>query len=198
MSGHHGTTVEGFVDAVAVGRDDRARRVALFLAVRDLPYATDRAYDADGLIAVGRGNCLAKADLLWHGFRRIGVGVRRVKWRYELPPSPPEVALLPSRVDIHTAVEIAIDGAWILVDATHDPPLDTGGLTVADWDGVNPTAPNYVPCGPVWRKGEHDRQIAAALAEIAAQYETAPSEAERYLSAFNDWLESLRGRYTRD
>ena len=127
MSGHHGITVEGFVDAVAVGRDDHARRIALFLAVRDLPYATDCAYDADGLIAVGRGNCLAKADLLWHGFRQIGVGVRRVKWRYELPPSPPEVALLPSKVDIHTAVEIAIDGAWILVDATHDPSLANGG-----------------------------------------------------------------------
>ena len=43
-----------------------------------------------------------------------------MKWRYELPSYPPEVALLPVSYDIHTAVEIAIGGVWVLVDATND------------------------------------------------------------------------------
>jgi transglutaminase-like putative cysteine protease len=192
MRGDHRSTLERFVDEVSVGTDDRARRVALFLAVRDLPYATDGASDAGGLVARGRGNCLAKADLLRHGFRRIGVHVRTVKWRYNLPPNPPEVATLPSRFDIHTAVEIAVDGAWVLVDATNDPPLARGGLTVADWDGIRSTAPNYEPAGPIWRGGEDDAEIDAALAEIAAWYEADPHGADRYLPAFNEWLRSLR------
>lgn len=198
MSQDGRTVIERFIDGVAVGSDDRARRVALYLTVRDLPYATDGASDAAGLIAMGRGNCLAKADLLWHGFHRIGVEVRRVKWRYELPSNPPEVALLPVIYDIHTAVEIAIGGAWLLVDATNDPPLARGGLTVAGWDGVSSTVPNYTPSGPTWCEGAHDREIATAQAEIAARIETMQSEADRYLAAFNEWLESLRSGNGRD
>lgn len=188
----HQNTIEGFIDHVAVGRDDRARRVALFLAVRDLPYATDSASDADALIALGRGNCLAKADLLWHGFRRLGFDVHKMKWRYQLPPRPPEVALLPVNYDIHSAVEIHVEGDWRLVDATNDPPLARGGLTVASWDGVGSTPPNYAPAGPIWREGEDDLEIAAALADIAARYAVIPAGTNQYLLAFNEWLESLR------
>lgn len=192
MIGDGQSVIERFIDEVAVGADDRARRVAVFLAVRDFPYATDGASDAEGLIALGRGNCLAKADLLRHGFRRLGVEVRRVKWRYDLPTNPPEVALLPACSDIHTAVEVAIEGAWLLVDATHDPPLARGGLTVASWDGIRSTASNYALTGPIWREGVDDRAIAAAMAEIAEQYESSPDGADRYLPAFNGWLASLR------
>ena len=192
LGGDDRTAVERFIDEVAVGQDDCARRAALFLAVRDLPYATDSASDAAELIALGRGNCLAKADLLSHGFRRMGVEVRMVKWRYELPPKPPEVALLPVSYDIHTAVEVAVGGVWVLVDATNDPPLASGGLTVAGWDGTSATVPNYVPSGPIWREGEDDRDIAAALADIVARYDAIPAGADRYLSAFNEYLESIR------
>lgn len=186
-----------FVQRATCGVDGRAARCALFTAVRNLPYATNGASDAVELVRMGRGNCLAKADLLLQGFQLLGYGARRVRWRYQLPEQPPEVALLPSRDDIHTAVEVQLGGRWILVDATHDPPLVRGDFIVNTWDGERPTAPAYQPQGPVWREGEDAAAIAGALAVIDAQYRgwsPAHAGADRpsYGQAFNAWLEQLR------
>ncbi|MER6951891.1 hypothetical protein ABT294_48550 [Nonomuraea sp. NPDC000554] len=40
--------------------DARAERIKLFTLVRDVPYATDGAHDAETLMTVRRGDCLAK------------------------------------------------------------------------------------------------------------------------------------------
>ena len=77
--------------------------------------------------------------------------------------------MLPSREDVHTAVEVEISGRWLLVDATHDPPLARGGLTVSEWDGIGETMSAYPPQGPLWREGRDDAMIANALATIAAR-----------------------------
>jgi transglutaminase-like putative cysteine protease len=184
--------VVGFVREVVGPATGAAARCRLFLAVRNLAYATDAASDAVGLVRQERGNCLAKADLLREGFRILGYEVRRVRWRYELPPRPPEVALLPSRYDIHTAVEIWIDRQWALVDGTHDPPLARGGLVVAEWDGFGSTQPNYAPIGSVWREGVDDMAIATAITEIGELDRDSGDLTESYLRAFNAWLDGLR------
>ena len=87
------------------------------------------------LMAVGRGNCIAKAEYLITAFCALKLPTRRVRWLYRLPCQPPEVALLPSPFDVHTAVEIRLGDEWVLVDATHDPGLAAAGFTVASWDG---------------------------------------------------------------
>ncbi|MFI7708470.1 transglutaminase domain-containing protein [Nonomuraea sp. NPDC049480] len=119
--------------------DARAEQIALFLAVRNLPYATDGAHDAKTLMTVGRGDCLAKSAYLIKGFQALGYQARRIRWPYHLPDRPAEGQLLPSRQDVHTAVEVLIDGRWTLVNATHDPPLAAAGLAVAEWDGIADT-----------------------------------------------------------
>lgn len=184
--------VEGFVRAAVGSATDAAARRRLFVAVHDLAYGTDSASDAVTLVRQRRGNCLAKSDLLQQGFRRLGYQARRVRWRYELPPQPPEVALLPSRSDVHTAVEILVGNLWILVDGTHDPPLARGGLVVAEWDGFSPTQPNCAPVGPTWREGIDDAAIAAAICEISGLYRESDDRARVYLPAFNAWLDRLR------
>ncbi|MFH8987126.1 HAD-IA family hydrolase [Streptomyces sp. NPDC017940] len=105
-----------------------------FELTRDVPCATDGAHRADDLLDKGRGNCAAKAELLCAAFGELGYPARRVRWLYQLPGTPPEVALLPTPYDVHTAVEARVDGKWLLVDATHDPALAALGLTVAEWD----------------------------------------------------------------
>lgn len=162
-----------FVAAAVGSACGAAARRAVFTAVRDLPYATNAAADAATLVCLGRGNCLAKADLPTRGLWLLGCDARRVRWRYQLPIQPPEVGLLPSRDDIHTAVEVDIEGHWVLVDATHDPPLARGGFAISNWDGEHPTPPTYEPHGPIWREGVDEAAIAAALATIAAQYKAA-------------------------
>lgn len=187
--------IAAFVERVAAGRTEIGARVALFRAVRDLPYATNGAHDAAGLVEQRRGSCLAKADLLAWGLAQLACETRLVRWLSILPPEPSEVDLLPSRDDIHTAVEARVTrgASWILVDATHDLPLATGGLTVAEWDGVSDTPPAYPPQGPLWRVGQDDRAIAAAWERIDARWREAPAgRTDPYQPAFNAWLDALR------
>lgn len=41
-----------------------AEAVTSFYAVREMPYAIDKAHDRDSLERLGAGDCLAKAELL--------------------------------------------------------------------------------------------------------------------------------------
>ncbi|MEV0623687.1 transglutaminase family protein [Nonomuraea sp. NPDC050404] len=169
--------------------DERAERIALFLAVRNVPYATDGAHDADTLMTLGRGDCLAKSAYLIEGFRALGYQARRVRWLYHLPDRPAEVRLLPSREDVHSAVEVLIEGRWTLVDATHDPPLAAAGLTVAEWDGITDTIPAYEPRGPLWRPGDGPEPVPNAGVDENAVVD----RGNRYQKAFNRWLREVRG-----
>ena len=170
-------TVEGHI----------AARVRLFETVRAVPYGTDGAHDAESLMAIGRGDCLAKSAYLTAAFRRLGFPARRVRWLYLLPHQPPEVRLLPSREDVHSATEVLIGGRWVLVDATHDPALAPAGLTIAVWDGVGDTVPAYPPLGPVWRPGAGPEPVPNAGRPAASDL-----AGRRYQVAFNRWLWAVR------
>src|SRR5690606_9977854 len=130
------------------GKMVHASLVTLFEGVRNLPYDTAAAYDAEGLRAQGRGNCVAKAALLAEELGALEVPCRTVSWEYELPLLVDVQQRLGFRTDIHTAVQAHVGGRWVLVDATHDPPLDALGLPVGRWDGRSATEPAYQPIGP--------------------------------------------------
>lgn len=169
---------------------DRDGAVGLFTRVRDLPYATDGAHDADSLMRVGRGDCLAKSAYLIREFRNMGIPVRRTRWLYHLPPHPAEVALLPSREDVHTALEVRIEVEWVLVDATHDPGLAHAGLAVAEgWDGSTSTVPAYPPTGPVWREGDTTPEPTPNAWQPSASN---PVAGRIYQVSFNQWLRAVR------
>jgi transglutaminase-like putative cysteine protease len=89
--------------------------IRAFYEVRDMRYAIDQAHDADTLVAAGAGDCLAKADLLARRLGAAGLPTRLVRWRYELPAVVPEIDRLPSRLDLHRAVEVMVKGRWLLV-----------------------------------------------------------------------------------
>jgi hypothetical protein len=169
--------------------EDVEARLQLFRHVRAVPYATDGAHDAASLLSVGRGDCLAKSAFLAREMKRLGLEVRRVRWLYLLLPWPPEVGLLPSREDVHTAVEVWLGRRWVLIDATHDPPLAAAGLTVADWDGRTDTAPAYRPTGPLWREGDATPEPSP---NPAASVPFSPEAGRRYQAAFNRWLTAAR------
>lgn len=186
-------SVAAFVRTAISGLSGRHARVALFYTVRNLPYATDAASDAPMLVRLRRGNCLAKADLLTQAFALLKYQTRMVRWLYRLPDAPAEVAALPSHDDIHTAVEILIEGQWQLIDATHDPSLGCVGFVVSEWDGIHSTLPGYVPRGPLWHVGVDNDAIAEAVEAIAARYtDEANARAATYRVAFNNWLDAVR------
>jgi transglutaminase-like putative cysteine protease len=155
-----------------------------------MPYATDAAWSAEGLVIAGRGSCLAKSDLLVTGFRELGYSARHVRWLYRLPRQPAEVRLLGTRTDVHSATEVEIDGQWVLVDATHDPPLGRAGLAVAEWDGRHSTHPAYEPVSSRWVEGRDDIDIDAAIRAVTVA--VSDEHAVQYHRAFNAWLDSFR------
>lgn len=179
-----------FVDRITNGLPDIEARLALFQAIRDFEYCTDGAFDAVGLIRVARGNCLAKSDLLVKSFKALGYEAQRIRYLYELPSSPVEVELLPSKDDIHSAVRLKLGSKWIFIDATHDPSLNSQ-LTVSNWDGINSTQFCYQPKGPIWVEGEHDQEIQREISRIGKLYEMSDTS-HGYMTVFNMWLNYLR------
>lgn len=186
------TSVARFVQNATAGLAGAEARRALFRAVRDLPYATNAASTAEELVRWRRGSCRAKADLLTRSLCYLGYDARRIWWRYLLPDAVPEVRLLPSREDVHAAVEVRVDGTWHVVDPTLDPPLARLGLRVSDWDGAGDTDVAFVPSGPVWREGRHDADAEAAIRWCRRTVALGPGDLSRYPVAYNRWLEMAR------
>ena len=160
------------------------RALEMYEMVRNLPYRTDAAYDSVGLREQGRGNCVAKAALLAEEFLACGLVVRLVSWEYELPVLVEVQRSLRFSSDVHTAVEVHIEGEWVLVDATHDPPLADLGLTVGQWNGLTSTEPAYAPLGSIIPHDGHgsaarlgrlrsqiDQQVGATHPDIVNQYQ---------------------------
>ncbi|MER7050298.1 transglutaminase domain-containing protein [Streptomyces jumonjinensis] len=128
--------------------DGEARRIRLrlFERVQAVPYATDGAHTAAELVAFGRGDCLAKSAYLVDGFRALGCPARRVWWLYRLPPHPPEVRLLVSREDVHSAAEVLIGGRWTswmppTIRASPGPGSRSRTGTTPQWTPPWPTRP---------------------------------------------------------
>ncbi len=182
--------IGAFVRRVLTGETEQSPLAQVFYAVRNVPYATDAAHDALGLIRHRRGDCVAKSDLLSRSLRLLGRETRTVRWLYRLPLYPPEVQLLPTLMDIHTAVQMHGPDGWTLVDATHDPALAGAGLIVNEWDGCSGTAPAYEASGPMWP--EDDPEIDEALRTLKEAYVGRSHDAALYRTAFNHWLDSFR------
>lgn len=166
-----------------------------YIRVRDLPYATDAAHDAPGLLRLGRGDCVAKANLLATSLRACHADVRFVSWEYRLPRLVPSVEMLAFDTDVHTSVQVRIAGAWVLADPTHDGPLAALDLTVGSWDGVSDTAPAYPPTGPVLVHTDTSdaATLDAVTARLSARVRATPAGSiERYRRELNALFDSVR------
>lgn len=180
--------VQAFV-ADAVGRYTHvAPVVSSFYAVRDLPYALDGAHDGVSLLRHGRGDCLAKSDLMMMAAGELGVPCRFVRWRYLLPEVVPEAAALPSRVDVHRTVQLKVGGSWLLAGPTHHRGLRQTALTVSDWDGEHDTDPGYLPVGPLMIERVEPEAVRDALEEVRLWTASCPGALAAWRAAYSAWL----------
>jgi transglutaminase-like putative cysteine protease len=161
---------------------------AVFNAVRDLPYATDAAWNAAGLLEQEAGNCVAKSELLAQSLASLGHDTRLVRWAYAI--TDPFAHLLPVAFDIHTATQIRLDGVWVTIDATHDSALPALPFVVNDWNGYSDTLPAYEPISAVWIPGVDDEAIGHATDELTRAL--AGVETGEYQGQFNAWVRELR------
>lgn len=183
------TALPEFVADAVSRRPALAPLVACFYAVRDLPYALDGANDAAGLLRQGRGDCLAKSELMKLIAESLGVPARFVRWRYLIPAVVPEVTELPDRLDVHRAVQVRPGPKWLLADVTHQSGLRGRGLIVADWDGQHDTVPCYPVVGPMMIDDNDPAAVAQACAEVARwTARCPPAVLQRWRSAYIAWL----------
>lgn len=176
---------------------NEARLVEIYESVRDLPYDTAAAHDAASLREQGRGNCVAKADLLAEELGNIGVECRLVSWEYELPALVDVQRELSFDSDVHTAVQVRLDSKWLLLDPTHDPPLATLGLTVGCWEGASATEPAYQAVGVIvsYGLGSPSPELDEVRGRIGQQVERTGSDLNaRYQWDLNRLFERARSQ----
>ncbi|GAA1483783.1 transglutaminase domain-containing protein [Brachybacterium fresconis] len=175
---------------------DESDLVEIFERVRSLPYDTLAAHDAAGLLVDGRGNCVATAGLLSEELSALGARCRAVSWEYELPVLVDAQQHLAFRSDIHTTVQVRVEGRWVLADATHDPRLGILGLTIGRWDGHHDTEPAYRAVGPCvvhGQDGPGSTQLKGAMERIGRQVEaTDPDLIAQYQRDLNELFEGCR------
>jgi hypothetical protein len=177
-----------FVQAAAEHQLGLPLIAACFYSVRDMPYALDGAHDATGLLHQQRGDCLAKSELMTLAAAEVGIPTRYVRWRYLLPDVVPEIAALPSRIDVHRTVQLHIGGRWVLVDPTHHAALRNTPLVVSDWDGKHDTEPAYPLAGPMMVETIAPEAVSQACKEVRQWTATCPAVLARWRHAYIAWL----------
>jgi hypothetical protein len=219
------------------GLDPHQSRISIFEHIRNIPYSLsipmrDPKTAPEQLLSAGKGYCGPKHYLLGAMYRRLGLDVVYATfpflWNDPDIRYPPHLRMLAAAVPIayHLACRVRINGRWVLVDATWDPPLARGGFPVNEhWNGyadtrcaVKPlrsavrtafcrTATNE-PCRDSSTRemnsldGEQDHHNEGEHFRYYFQKteKRTPEEADKimhFYPAFEVWLESLRaGQYS--
>ncbi|MDD5073237.1 MAG: hypothetical protein PHX64_05520 [Candidatus Omnitrophica bacterium] len=192
------------------GKGPKEARISVFEHTRDIPYAIiaamrDPKVGPAALIERNHGSCNPKHVLLGELFTRLGYKVKYANYAFNWDDPavkyPPELRALTKKIPSgnHLACKVLIDGRWVLVDATWDPPLKKAGFPVNEgWDGVSDTKNAVTPISGVpSQRGEvlHD------TIEERVQYDTGLraryTEEQKaayleFVEKLNAWLETLR------
>ncbi len=174
--------------------------VAIFHAVRRLPYASTGRRTAADLVREGRGACTAKHLLLRDLLESVGVpaSVETVAGRFgaglpdDLPSMPPELRAMIGAggvPDFHHCVTAVLDGREVVLDATwHDALIPQGFPVNHGWAGAGDTALAVEGT----RLPEPPRDIAAFKAARIAELPQADRESRRrFLGLISDWISGL-------
>jgi hypothetical protein len=133
------------------GRDVRGGLISVFEHIRDIPYSlavpmTDLDTAPEQILALGKGYCAPKHNLLAEMCRRMGYEVVYATfpflWNDPDLLYPPDLRQLAITLPVahHLACRVRINNRWVLVDATWDLPLKRAGFPVnVYWDGHTDT-----------------------------------------------------------
>lgn len=171
-------------------------RTLAFELVRALPYRLSR-FDAatpDALFATGHGDCRHKALALHRLFKALGETSRTVLMPFDWKDLPIPASVLRGLSEtrgFHDCVEIEIDGAFRLADATWDKALLSVGFPGRpDWDGLSATPAITERAGPVIQHGSYK-----SYGELFDRFKIRWPQRDKTLAfnrAFNRWASALR------
>jgi len=102
---------------------------------------------------------------------------------------------IPDRADYHHALEVEIDGVWILVDPTYDSALEGLGFKVNEWEGLTPTewAENCTEVKLFSEESEFfDENFRVFLQKLDEAFRKDPKRVLAYADEFNEVLARFR------
>ena len=185
--------------------DAREARIAVFSHIRDMPYEIiaelkDPVEGPARTLRAGRGSCTAKHFLMGTMLSLLETEVRYVTYPFHW--NDPHIAY-PQRirelaekapVDYHLADKALIDGRWVLLDATWDPPLAAVGFPVNEsWDGVSETVNAVKPLREIVHTGGAMERARFTDETKASRSEEESLALDEFVAALNRWLRDLRG-----
>jgi len=147
---------------------DKARAIALYIAVRDgiiydpyVDYTDPGVFRASAVLAAGRGFCIGKSALLSAAARAVGIPARPgfADVRNHLTSKRLHALTRSDTFIWHSYTEILIDGRWVKCTPAFDRALcERAGLAPLDFDGINDSL--FHPFDPAGRRHMeylHDR-----------------------------------------
>ncbi len=159
---------------------DHIEAKRIFLEIQSRPYAVSTQ------VGVAANNCFFKGVELLQRLAILGYDVRgrvgETYWDENLIPSDVIRLYSYKHLVTHFFVEINLDGKWIALDPSYDPPLAKSGFPVTQW-GDNKI------CFPITKLYTQQEQIAYLESWNNAEYGKAYfMENADFLKAFNDWI----------
>lgn len=185
------------------GCDAVRSRVALFEHVRDLPYSYPASRDPVEVLRQGRGSCSGKHYALGELFRLLGLQVRHMICTHRfnespLPFPPPMQEMLRKNeiVDLHDYLQIAVDGAWIDIDATWESNLREFGFPVNEqWDGKSPMILSVVAEDNAIAERDPERFKEELLSKLTPRQRALRKQ---FLEAMSTWIQELTAETRHD
>ncbi len=146
--------------AVSEASGDRARAIALYMAVRDqvaydpyLDYTDLDVFRAGAVLAAGRGFCIGKSALLTACARSVGIPARSgfADVRNHMTSRRLKELTDGDTFYWHSYTELEIDGTWVKCTPAFDSALcERVGLEPLAFDGVNDSL--FHPFDPAGRR----------------------------------------------
>lgn len=174
------------------------RRIAIFERIRDIPYVITGIIDPVELLKRNKGTCSPKHFLLGMMYQNLDIPVKYAsypfKWSDLGIDYPETLRALTDELPVipHVASKAYINGKWVLLDATWDPPLKEVGFPVNEsWDGYSNTLNAVNPREEVIHNTVQDRM--EYLEWFESQYTEEHYELiDAFCAELNDWLEDVR------
>lgn len=187
----HGLFREDLFRKWTHGLSPADQRISIFSHIRDIPYAIVPEWSGSDemirlMITENRGWCGPKHYLLSWMFEHLGIPVTLIsipfRWQEQPVRYPASLRMQLSTLSdtSHLCCRAYIEGSWVLLDATWDPPLRKAGFPVNDpWDGVSATLPAVI-------------RISNTPDEVMQKPPKIRLSRFEFIETLNKWMEDIR------
>ncbi len=185
--------------------DLKESRIKIFENIRDVPYVvtwiTDPERGPVELLLQNKGTCSPKHFLLGMMYQKLGIPVKYgsypFRWGDLKVDYPENLKKMVNKLPVipHLALKAYINKAWVLLDATWDPPLKKVGFPVNEkWDGFTDTQ-NAVPATEEIIHDSIEERIEFLDSDSTEQEPDSTEQdelIEEFCNELNRWVEKVR------